>query len=56
MRAHKQEFQIEHINRTKMAAGAVQMLQKSLQEAQKNLSSTDEAIKRLIGRDPNTRP
>ena len=40
----------------KMAAGAVQMLQKSLLEAQKSLSSTDDAIKRLIGRDPNTRP
>lgn len=37
-----------------MAAGAVQMLQKSLEAAQKDLTSTDDAIKRLTGRDPAT--
>ena len=40
----------------KMAAGAVQMLQKSLLAAQKDLSTTDDAIKKLIGRDPNAKP
>ena len=39
-----------------MAAGVVQMLHKSLKEAQKDLTSTDDAIKKLTGRDPDTRP
>ena len=39
-----------------MASGAVQMLQKSLIAAQKDLSTTDDAIKKLIGRDPNEWP
>ena len=37
-----------------MAAGlgAVQMLQKSLSDAQKDLRSTNDALRRLTGRDP----
>jgi len=38
-----------------MAAGAVQMLQKSLLEANKDLTSTNDAIRRLTGRDPDVR-
>ena len=36
-----------------MAAAAVQMLQKSLQDARNDLDSTNQAIKRLTGRDPD---
>jgi len=32
---------------------ALRVLQKSLEEAQKNLSVTDDAIRKVTGRDPN---
>lgn len=32
---------------------ALRVLQKSLEEAQKNLSLTDDTIKKVTGRDPN---
>lgn len=35
-----------------MSAGVVQMLHKSLEEAQKSLTSTNDAIRKLTGRDP----
>jgi len=35
-----------------MSAGALQMLHKSLEEAQKSLTVTNDAIKKLTGRDP----
>lgn len=39
-----------------MSFGAVQMLQKTLAEAQKGLSSTNDAIKKITGRDPDAPP
>ena len=44
------------ITRVRMSLGAVQILQKSLEDAQKGLSNTDDEIRRLTGRDPQTRP
>ncbi len=38
-----------------MSLGAVQILQKSLADAQKGLSNTDNEIKRLTGREPQAR-
>ena len=39
-----------------MSLEAVQILQKSLEDAQKGMSNTDDEIRRLTGRDPHTRP
>lgn len=39
-----------------MSNGALQTLQKSLQDAHKSLESTNDAIRKLTGRDPAMPP
>jgi len=39
-----------------MSNGALQTLQKSLQDAHRSLESTNDAIKKLTGRDPALAP
>jgi hypothetical protein len=39
-----------------MSSGAIQILQKSLEAARKDLSTTNDAIKKLTGRDPAIKP
>ena len=41
-----------HVPRVRMSFGAVQILQKSLEDAQRGLSNTDDEIRRLTGRNP----
>lgn len=45
-----------HTSEMAAGLGAVQMLQKSLADAQKDLSVTNDALRRLTGRDPERPP